>query len=325
MDLIDMKNSPSKGMSVILVLVDVFTRRAWCAASVSKTSDSISKTLRPMLNALPTLPASIFSDAGNEFLGDTALLLEEKGIVQQTRSDKHDVNVLAVIDRAIQNLKGRLAKVIAAEGGEWKDRLKSITDGYNATDHSTVHGEPNDAANDGVQKFLILQDNAAKAAHNTEVLEKRTKALEKTMTFRRPKGGLTKFKRGFKAGYGDVEKVKKIEGSQVRTQNAGSIDIKRVMPVARNSTYVDPTFAEWSERDERKRAKVLDLIERLQDKLGANEMSMVRAVRFLKAHYGEDVYKNLLDSVHFHNLADVIRLFPGSLELTKQNYYVRNV
>ena len=156
-------------------------------------------------------------------------------------------------------------------------------------------------------------------------MEKRTKALEKTMTFRRPKGGLKAFKRGFKAAYGDVEKVKKIEGSQVRTANAGSIDIKRVMPVPRDSTFVDPTFAEWSERDERKRAKVLDLIERLQDKLGTNEMSMVRAVRFLKEHYGEDVYRALLDSVHFHNLADVIRLYPGGLELTKQNYYFRNV
>jgi hypothetical protein len=36
MDLIDMKNSPSKGMAVILILVDVFTRQAWCKAASSK-------------------------------------------------------------------------------------------------------------------------------------------------------------------------------------------------------------------------------------------------------------------------------------------------
>ena len=325
MDLIDMKNSPSNGMAVILVLVDVFTRKAWTKAASAKTPERVAEALRPMLNALPKLPDVIFSDAGNEFVGDTARLMEQKGIVHQTRSEKHDMNVLAVIDRVIQNLKGRLAKVIAAEGGEWADRLKGITDGYNRTDHSAMHGEPNDAADDGVQKFLILQDNAEKAAHNTKVLEKRTKALEKTMAFRRPKGGLKAFKRGFKAAYGDVEKATAIDGSMVRTARAGTVDIKRVMPVNKDSTFVDPTFAEWSERDERKRKKVLELIERLQDKLGTNEMSMVRAVRFLKEHYGEDVYKNLLDSVHFHNLADVIRLFPGSLELTKQNYYVKNV
>ena len=323
MDLIDMKNSPSRGFSVILVLVDVFTRQAWCKGARAKNPDRISEVLREMLNELPKRPEQIFSDAGNEFVGATAALLAEKGIVHQTRSEKHDVNVLAVIDRAIQNLKGRLAKVIASDGGEWADKLKSVTDGYNKTDHQAIHGEPQNAAADGVQKFLITQDNASKAAHNTEVLERRTKALEKTMAFRRPKGGMKAFNRGFKAQYGDVEKVTAIEGSKVRTAR-GSVDIKRVMAVNRDSTFVDPTFAEWSERDERKRTRVLELIDRIQDRLGTSEISMVKLATFLKSHYGEDRYKAFLESVHFHTLADVLRLFPGSIEMTRGGYYVKN-
>ena len=326
MDLIDMKNSKSNGMSVILVLVDVFTRQAWAKGATSKNPERVEQALRPLLNDLPSMPDVIFSDAGNEFSGAVSRLLEEKGIVHQTRSDKFDVNVLAVIDRIVQNLKLRLAKRIAADGGEWGDpgMLKAVTDGYNKTDHSAVNGEPKDVATNPVQKFLTLQDNAGKAAHNQELLEKRTKTLERTMAFRRPKGGLGHFKRGFKAAYGDVERATAIDGSKVRTARGGTADIKRVQPVNENSSFVDPTFAEWSERDERKRAKVLELIDRIQQRLGTSEISMVKLATFLKSHYGEDRYRALLDSVHFKNLSDVLKLFPGSVEMTRSGYYVKN-
>ena len=96
------------------------------------------------------------------------------------------------------------------------------------------------------------------------------------------------------------------------------------MAVNRDSTFVDPTFAEWSERDERKRTRVLELIDRIQDRLGTSEISMVKLATFLKSHYGEDRYKAFLESVHFHTLADVLRLFPGSIEMTRGGYYVKN-
>jgi hypothetical protein len=203
--------------------------------------------------------------------------------------------------------------------------LKTVTDGYNATDHSAVHGEPKDVARNPVQQFLTLQDNAGKAAHNQELLEKRKETLERSMAFRRPKGDLQKtFKRGFKAAYGDVEKVAAIDGSNVRATNGASIDIKRIQPVNRDSSFVDPTFASWSERDERKREKVLEMIERIQQRLGTGELSMVRLAAFLKKQYGEERYRALLDAVRVNNLADVLRLFPGSVELTTGGYYAKN-
>ena len=56
MDLIDMSNSPSNGMSYILALVDVFTRQLWAAGVTSKTPGRVANALRPMLNALPRMP-----------------------------------------------------------------------------------------------------------------------------------------------------------------------------------------------------------------------------------------------------------------------------
>ena len=312
-------------MSYILCLVDVFTRQLWTAGVTTKTPGRVANALRPMLNALPRLPDVIFSDQGNEFVGTVARLLEEKGIVHTSRDSKYDVNALGVIDRTLQNFKLRLAKRIATDGGEWGDPgvLKTITDGYNATDHSAVHGEPKDVARNPVQQFLTLQDNAEKTAHNTELLEKRKKALEGSMAFRRPKAIDKTFKRGFRAAYGDVEKATAIDGSTVRARR-GNIDIKRVQPVNAGSSFVDPTFATWSERDERKREKVLEMIERIQQRLGNGELSMVRLAAFLKKEFGEERYRALLDSVRVNNLADVLRLFPGAVELTSGGYYAKN-
>ena len=114
-------------------------------------------------------------------IGACTALMAEIGIVHQTRTEKHDMNVLAIVDRVIQNLKNRMAETMAAEGGAWEDRLKQITDSYNATDHSAMHGEPRNVATNEVQRFLTYQDNAENAAHNTKVSDRRTKALEKTM------------------------------------------------------------------------------------------------------------------------------------------------
>jgi hypothetical protein len=101
MDLVDMSNSPSQGMSYILCLVDVFTRQLWTAGVTSKTPYRVANALRPLLNALPKPAETVFSDQGMEFVGTVAKLLEEKGIVHTTRDSKYDVNALGVIDRTI--------------------------------------------------------------------------------------------------------------------------------------------------------------------------------------------------------------------------------
>ena len=126
------------------------------------------------------------------------------------------------------------------------------------------------------------------------------------MAFRRPKAIEKVFKRGFKATLGNVEKATAIDGSTVRARG-GNIDIKTVQPDNKDSSFVDPTFASWSERDERKREKVLEMIERIQQRLGNGELSMVRLAAFLKKEYGEERYRALWDAVRVNNLADVLR------------------
>jgi hypothetical protein len=82
--------------------------------------------LRRMLGALPKNPEVISTDKGNEWVGPVDLLLDAKGIIRRTK-DPRDVNALAAVDRAIQNLKQRLAESLSADPGEWASRIKEVT------------------------------------------------------------------------------------------------------------------------------------------------------------------------------------------------------
>eukprot|EP00973_Karenia_brevis_P014531 1983335-Karenia_brevis.AAC.1 len=166
-----------------------------------------------MLNRLGSNPVVISSDAGNEFTGAVQTLLEQKDIVHRVKI-KFDPNPLAVVDRVIQNLKKRLAESLAETPGEWADRLPEVVRQYNETPHETLHNEPpNEVTSNKTLGFLLDQDNARKLQHNQQVLEGRRKQLEEAGGFRRPLGGLQKFKRGFRASYGNVEKVDNVTGS----------------------------------------------------------------------------------------------------------------
>ena len=325
-DLIDYKNNPSKGFSVVLVIQDVFSRQVWARPAPNKTPVAIARVMQPMLEAMPPVKF-LTTDAGNEFKKEVDELLEDKQITHRTRTDKNDTNLLAVIDRAIQTIKTKLAEE-AKDGSEWADDLAGVVAAYNKTPHEAVHGRPDKVKNNEIKEFLVLADNADKAQHNNQLLAARKKALEKTGTFRQPKGNLVKtFKRGFKATFGGTQKVERIQGSTVHIRGGGTVDIKRIMAVDQNSSEVPVTFGEFSQRDENKRKKTVDFITSLQewiDKSGGDKKkSMVKAAEFLKERWGEERYQQILDSV-YGNLADIIRLWP-TLQVVDNGYYVKAV
>jgi hypothetical protein len=266
----------------------------------------------------------ISTDKGNEWVGPVNALLDAKGITRRTK-DPRDVNALGVVDRLIQNLKQRLAESLSADPGEWASRIKDVTVAYNETPHQTIHGEPSEAANP-IQNFLITQDNAGKLKGNQTLLEARKKELADKGGFRRPlraAGGA--FRRGFKATFGDVEKVQEVRGSVITPQGDGeNIDVKRVQPVGRETGDVQPWLGGLSMRDSRKKDKLLDMMTALITHLAdGEERSVAGAALWLKGHMGS-AYEDTLRAVGFgKHLAEALRLFSENFQLTKGGYYVR--
>ena len=66
MDLVDLKYSPSRGNKNILVLVNVYSRKAYAAPIKDKTPEATAAALRTMLSGLGSTVVVISSDKGNE-------------------------------------------------------------------------------------------------------------------------------------------------------------------------------------------------------------------------------------------------------------------
>ena len=68
----------------------------------------------------PHKPQVISTDNGQEFKGIVSEYLEEKHIVQRFRS-VGDINALGIVDRAIQQLRLKIAEIMArSKSSTWK-------------------------------------------------------------------------------------------------------------------------------------------------------------------------------------------------------------
>ena len=325
MDLIDLKYSSSQGNKNILVVIDVFTRKVYAKPVRSKEPAAVASKLREILNEMDTMPTIMSSDKGNEFTNQVNQLLEELDITHRTKGEKYDPNVLAVVDRVIQNLKKRLAESLADDPGEWAQRIPIVVRQYNATEHSAVHDAPKEISTNPIAKFMVTQDNAQKLKHNETILKTRKTALEDAGAFRRPIGGLQQgaFRRGFKATYGPVEKVDTVQGSTVKPQgDGGKVDIKRVMPVDKDTGNVEATFAQGDAYIQRKRDIIFPIVMELYHWLDDDEKSMSKASTHLKKKLGEDIYKNYLRQAGFQHLSQAVSITP-ELQLTQGGYYLK--
>ncbi len=331
MDLIQFTTAPSKvGRQTyrwILALIEVFSREVWAEPLTDKAPDSVEPVLRRMLQGLPKKPGVISTDKGNEWTSAVADLLDGKGIIRRTK-DPADANALAVVDRVTQNLKKRLAESISADPGERASRIKEVVAQYNSSPHQGVHGEPEEVRKNPVQKFLVLQDNAAKLKGNQTLLENHKKQLADAGAFRRPlRGAGGAFRRGFKATYGDAERVESVQGSTVLPEGGGAkIDIKRVQPVDKDSGDVVPWLGGLSMRDSRKKDALIEMMTALITFLcDGEEHSVASAAVWLKSKMGS-AYEDTLREVGFgKHLAEAIRLFDQHVQFTKGGYYVKVV
>jgi hypothetical protein len=273
---------------------------------------------------VPQKPEVISTDKGNEWTGAVQDMLDAKGIIRRTK-DPQDVNALGVVDRAIQNLKKRLAESLSAEEGEWASRIKEVVAAYNSTPHEAVHGEPEEVRKNPVQKILVLQDNAAKLKGNQTLLESRKKQLADAGAFRRPlRGAGGAFRRGFKATYGDTEQVASVQGSTVVPEGGGvKIDIKRVQPVDKDTGDVVAWLGGLSLRDSKKKDALVEVMTALITFLtDGEEHSVASAALWLKENLGSAYEDTLREQGFGRHLAAAVELFPEFV-LTKKNYYLR--
>jgi hypothetical protein len=319
-DLADMSTTPSQGFKYFLFLVNVFSREAWAAPLRSKEPAAVAPALVELLEALPEKPQVLSTDTGLEFAGRVTDALSRLGVAHKTHVGQRDVNALGVLDRAMQNVKARMARTMARQGagGEWAEALQPAVAGYNKSYHSTIHESPEELLESKEALFMVYQDNARKLEHNQKLTDRRVAKLREAGAFRRPLGGARQFKRGFRATYGPVEVPTAVEGSTVRAAGQEPVDIKLVQVVDKDSSRAAPQFAEGGDapRREAKRAALRDVAAALQRALQEHfgRATMRTALQSAQQALGAR-YASLLKEARVQSLADVVRLFPERFEL----------
>ena len=319
-DLIDFKDQVSEGKKNILVYVNVFTRELSAEALTDKQSSSVAKALKSILDGLATDPSIISGDMGTEFSGDVQDLLKERGIAWRYKN-KGSVNELSVIDRAIQTLKGILARLLARdkeqdEQRSWALTLPAAVKGYNDTYHSTVRSEPANVRDNEVVQFMLTEDNIAKMEHNQTNSNLQYQRVLKSDSYREPLQR-NKFQRGFKPQWGAVKEIESIEHGLIN----GKTPIKLAQPVATETTSTNPVLGAQSARTNRKREALKAFADALFAHLTVRK-STRQVSMFMKSKRG---FEQKLKELRIPRVIEFIKLFPEKFKLVQGGYYVEKL
>ena len=333
-DLVDYKTKKTAGFSVVLMLIDVFTRKVFAKPCPSKRPQDVAPAMKELLRQLQNSPGVekiqfLTTDSGNEFTNQVDELLDEKDIVHRKKG-LGDLNALSIVDRAMQQFKLRMSQNLTDKKGAWPNRVADVVAQQNKAFHSAVRGRPDMMGKAGheVKGFLALQDNAKNADHNQKLLEKRTKKLEQEGGYRAPIGGLRKFKRGFEQQMSsDVRNPAEIDGSLVTDATGRKVDIKRIqvvnvfsgdasdgMSVTQNPR-INAIKQEWAPA----------LSELFADMDEGEERSLAQAAFFLKLRMGDEEYAEALARARVQRLSQVVEHFTDEFELVRRNYYLKRI
>jgi hypothetical protein len=175
-----------------------------------------------------------------------------------------------------------------------------------------LHGDsPEEVKDDDEVKFLLQRDQAAAFRHNARLTEQRQARLESDGAFRAPLPGSTsKFKRSFRATYGDVQRVQSVQGGMVTATDGSRHALKQIRTVPVDSSRADPSFGENAAGPARKRQKggrILDVLAEVLE--GEDKVSVTKAAQLMRARFRADGrdYDLVLQAAHAQ-LIDLIRL-----------------
>jgi len=139
------KKQEFQGYVVLLTIIEINTRFAWVYPLKDKTADSIYRAMKNLTDNVNML--SISFDAGTEFSNKKVLgLFESKDIKVIVFNKKLQPNATMIIERFNRTLRDKIALLSnTMKKNNFLSFLKSIVDGYNNTEHSTIRMSPNSA------------------------------------------------------------------------------------------------------------------------------------------------------------------------------------
>lgn len=155
-DLLDLQkfHTFNKGYKYILVVIDAFSKYAWCVPSKSKTKTEIKNAFEKIIKSYKRIPVNLQTDFGTEFYNNEFdRFLLSKNI---NHYSTYSVKKASIVERLIKTLKGKLFRYFSFIGNyKWVGKpLDDIVQSYNQTVHRTTKFKP-DAVNSENEKEVM--------------------------------------------------------------------------------------------------------------------------------------------------------------------------
>ena len=145
-DLVDVHRyaKQNKNNTFILVVIDVFSKKAWARGLKTKSGPNTAKALKDILDGNKLKPEKLWTDKGSEFYNsNVAKVLKDKSI--EIYSTHNDVKS-AIAERFIRTLRKKIeSNFILTNSTEWINILPQLIYEYNHTKHRSIGMSPESA------------------------------------------------------------------------------------------------------------------------------------------------------------------------------------
>ena len=156
-DLIEYQRNDFKyangGHKFILVLIDVFTKKAYACPVKKKNKFDMAVAMQSILDKLDHFPNTLITDEGLEFYNkNVQQVLDKYAIHHYSIKTKMKASV---VERFIRTLKSRLEKYFFKNKTKrWIDVLPEFIKNYNETPHRTIGMTPNEVTDSNADKVF---------------------------------------------------------------------------------------------------------------------------------------------------------------------------
>lgn len=150
MDLMDTKSSAADNdnTTFILFVIDCFTKYVWFRCLPNKSSQTVSKALREILDDdCPKYPEAISSDLGREFHNFRVKALLDSRNVKHHRPQTASAWKCPIIERFLRTAKEKMRRYLTfTKKNRYIDDLPKLIDSYNNTVHSSTKKKPSEVS-----------------------------------------------------------------------------------------------------------------------------------------------------------------------------------
>lgn len=192
-DLIEMIpfSRENRGFNYILMVIDVFSKRAWAKALKNKTGEEVTKAMSSIFHEFPkNIPRNLHTDEGKEFYNQHFQRLMKKYAINHYST--YSKMKASIVERLNRTILTKLWRTFNLQGThKWVTQLQPIIQQYNSTFHRTIKMRPLDVNKQNQNELL----QTAYKRNQTLIHNKRSKF--KVNDFVR----ISKFKSIFEKGY----------------------------------------------------------------------------------------------------------------------------